>query len=121
NCSATEFSEWVSVGSFTTACNSTNVPYSENFESVTVPGMPACTMLENAGSGNNWNTYVGSGDFNTKVLNYVYNSTNPANAWFFTQGINMTAGISYRIKYDYGNASSTTYPEKLKIAYGTAA
>src|SRR5690606_11527854 len=33
NCSATEFSEWVSVGSFTTACNSTNVPYSENFES----------------------------------------------------------------------------------------
>lgn len=121
NCSATEFSEWVSVGSFTTACNSTNVPYSENFESVTVPGMPACTMLENAGSGNNWNTYVGSGDFNTKVLNYMYNSTNPANAWFFTQGINMTAGISYRIKYDYGNASSTTYPEKLKIAYGTAA
>ncbi len=121
NCSSTDFSEWVSGPAFTTACLPTNVPYAENFESVIVPALPACTKLENSGTGNNWNTYVASGDFNTKVLNYSYSTANPANAWFFTQGINMTAGISYRIQYDYGNASSTTYPEKLRVAYGTSA
>lgn len=108
--------------SFSTICGATNVPYTQDFESVTTPALPACTALENAGTGNNWTTYSpGAGSFTTKVLNYTYNSTNAANAWFYTQGINLTAGTSYRIKYIYGNASGTTYPEKLKVAYGTSA
>ncbi|MBK1895725.1 T9SS type A sorting domain-containing protein [Chryseobacterium paridis] len=107
---------------FSTICGATNVPYNQDFESVTTPALPACTSLENAGTGNNWTTYSSAGgSFNTKVLNYTYNSTNAANAWFYTQGINLTAGTSYRIKYIYGNASGTTYPEKLKVAYGTSA
>ncbi|WP_172277181.1 T9SS type A sorting domain-containing protein [Chryseobacterium sp. LAM-KRS1] len=107
--------------SFSTICGPTNIPYSQNFESVSTPALPACTSIENAGNGNNWTTYSSAGGgFNTKVLNYTYNSSNAANAWFYTQGINLTGGVSYRIKYIYGNASGTTYPEKLKVAYGTA-
>lgn len=120
--SATSTSASCTVRSFSTVCDATNVPYIQDFESVTPPALPACTATENAGTGNNWQTYSpSSGSFNTKVLNYIYNSTNAANAWFFTRGINLTAGTSYRIKYIYGNASGTTYPEKMKVAYGTAA
>lgn len=121
-CSGTDKSVWSVVAMFTTACTSTNIPYSLDFTNVTTPELPSCTSAVNYGNGNTWNTYNlnGSG-FTGNVLNYSYNSANAANTWFFTQGINLTAGMSYRIQYKYGNASAATYPEKLKVAYGTSA
>lgn len=122
SCSATVKSAWVGPVSFTTTCGVLNVPYLQNFEGVTTPALPVCTSIENIGTGNNWRTATAGGDFNTKVLNYPYHSSNNANAWFYTPGINLTAGTSYRISYIYGNASgSTIYPEKMKVAYGTTA
>ncbi|TXF77637.1 fibronectin type III domain-containing protein [Chryseobacterium sp.] len=121
-CSTTQFSTWVTAGSATTLCTATNIPYAQDFESVTTPALPACTTIQNAGTGNDWITYSpATGSFNTKVLNYTYNTANPANAWFYTQGLNLTGGTSYRLKFIYGNASGTTYPEKLKVAYGNSA
>ncbi|MEC3874407.1 fibronectin type III domain-containing protein [Chryseobacterium salviniae] len=109
------------VRNFTTACVATSVPYTQDFESVTTPAIPSCTSLENAGTGNNWTTSSPAANgFTSKTLTYVYNFSNAANAWFYTQGINLTAGVSYRIKYRYGN-NSTTYIEKLKVAYGGSA
>ncbi|MGC5745871.1 fibronectin type III domain-containing protein [Chryseobacterium sp. NFX27] len=110
------------VRNFTTVCNSTNVPYTLDFENVTTPALPACTSVVNSGSGNSWKTTTAPTGFTGKVLNYSYNSSNAANTWFFTQGINLTAGVSYRIKYKYANSSGTTqYPEKVKVAYGSSA
>lgn len=121
-CTATERSLWSQPINFTTSCLSTSVPYTLDFESVNTPAFPNCTLAVNDGTGNTWNTYnLSSNGFTGNVLNYTYNSANAANTWFFTQGINLTAGTSYRIKYKYGNASGTTYPEKLKVAYGTSA
>jgi len=120
-CDASDKSTWSAPATFTTPCNATDVPYTLDFSGVTAPALPGCTSVVNDGTGNVWNTYNlnGSG-FTGNVLNYTYNSANAANTWFFTQGINLTAGTSYRIKYKYGNASATSYPEKLKVAYGTS-
>jgi hypothetical protein len=60
--------------------------------------------------------YPGSG-FTSKALFYGYNSSNDANAWFYTNGITLTGGTSYTIAYQYGN-NSTFYTENLKVAYG---
>ncbi|MDY0930627.1 T9SS type A sorting domain-containing protein [Chryseobacterium sp. CFBP8996] len=120
----TQASSGCSERSFSTVCSSTNVPYTLDFESVTTPSLPLCTAVLNAGSGNAWKTATaptGVG-FTGKALNYSYNSSNAANTWFFTQGINLTAGVSYRIKYKYANSSGTNqFLEKLKVAYGSAA
>lgn len=122
NCNGTDKGIWTGSSSFTTACNSADVPYMLDFTGVNTPALPSCTSVVNNGTGNLWNTYnLNSSGFSGNVLNYSYNSSNAANTWFFTQGINLTAGVSYRIKYKYGNASAATYPEKLKVAYGTAA
>lgn len=120
NCGAGSLSSWSPVTSFTTPCDATSVTYTQNFESVVTPAIPACTTIQNAGTGNMWYTSANPGSgFTTNVLRYSWNGTNAANAWFFTQGINMTAGTSYRVTYKYGN-NSTFYIEKLKVSYGTA-
>lgn len=109
------------VRSFQTVCSSTGLPYTLDFESVTTPALPTCTTVINSGSGNLWKTATAPTGFTGKVLNYSYNSSNAANTWFFTQGLNLTAGVSYRIKYKYANATGTTqYPEKVKVAYGSS-
>jgi hypothetical protein len=121
-CSATSKSAWSDPVTFTTLCSSANLPYLVDFESVTTPDLPGCTMNTNMGSGNDWETSDPPSDsqgFITNVLRYHYNSSNAANAWFFTQGLNLTAGVQYTISYKYGNNSST-YAEKLKVAYGTS-
>lgn len=109
------------VRTFQTVCTSTNLPYTLDFDNVTTPALPMCTSAINSGSGNTWKTASASTGFTGKVLNYSYNSTNAANTWFFTQGINLTAGVSYRIKYKYANSSGVVYVEKVKVAYGTSA
>lgn len=105
-------------GSFATACDAVNVPYSQDFESSIVPAIPNCTTIQNAGTGNDWVTSNSPGNgFTSNTLEYDFNSSNAANAWFYTNGINLIAGTSYRISYKYGNNS--TYTEKLKVGYGT--
>jgi hypothetical protein len=120
DCGGTGLSTWVGPFSFTTTCVSSSVPYSQNFESAVVPALPSCTSQVNAGTGNLWTVESNPGyGFTTKALRYAWNATNPANVWFFTQGVNLTAGQEYKISYNYGNAG-TTFPEKLKVAYGTS-
>jgi hypothetical protein len=121
NCGAGDLSSWTIAKTFTTPCNSTNIPYIQDFESVTVPAIPGCTSIQNAGTGNNWVTSspAGTSGFNTKTLTYNYSTPNAANAWFYTQGLNLTGGTSYRLTYNYANRG--TFPEKLKVNYGNAA
>ncbi|WP_144282892.1 fibronectin type III domain-containing protein [Chryseobacterium echinoideorum] len=119
-CTTTDASNWVNV-CFATNCVAANVPYLQDFESAAVPAMPNCTSEVNVGSGNNWVIENDPGNgFTNKTLTYNYDWQNNADAWFFTNGINLTAGTLYRIKYTYGN-NSDVFVEKMKVTYGTAA
>ncbi|MBS1938393.1 MAG: choice-of-anchor J domain-containing protein, partial [Bacteroidetes bacterium] len=117
DCSGGDFSTWAGPVGFNTPCNSTNVPYLENFNTTAVGSIPAC-MSRVTVSGNPW-----------AVGNNITNQTSPAaisyydanqakNNWLFTQGLNLTAGTSYRLSYTY---LTSTYTEKLEVKYGTAA
>lgn len=119
-CAADDVSSWSEAGSFITSCINATLPYTINFENAVTPAMPSCTYIENAGSGNNWETVYNPGfGFTTKALRYSYNSVNNANAWFYTNTISLTAGTTYSVKYDFGNDGD--YAEKMKVAYGTTA
>jgi len=104
---------------FTTACEATDIPFVQDFEDTTPPAIPDCGIIENAGSGNNWEThhltYYG---FDSNVLRYKY-SENPANAWYFTRGIALEEGTNYQLIYKFGN-NANTMSEKLRVSYGTA-
>jgi len=121
-CSGSDQSIWVASSSFTTACTDTSVPYTLDFEGTANPALPSCTSNENVGTGNNWITSSTNGasyGFTTNALNYVYNSSNAANTWFYTRGINLDATKVYTITYKYGG-TGTFFAEKLKVAYGTS-
>jgi hypothetical protein len=111
---------YTSSGTFTTLCTSASVPYTQNFESVAAGSIPGCTQVVQNGTGNLWNTVNAPGaGFTSRTLQYTYNSTNPANVWYFIRALNLTGGTSYRLTYNYGN-NSTTYVEQLQVAYGNA-
>ena len=122
NCGGTDGeSTWAGPFSFFTACGIANVPYTMDFESALVPNLPNCTTLQNLGTGNLWTVASNPGSgFTTNALQYLYSLTNPANVWFYTQGVNLVAGTTYAVAFDYGS-NSTSYVEKLKVAYGTSA
>ncbi|HYC30032.1 MAG TPA: choice-of-anchor J domain-containing protein, partial [Chitinophagaceae bacterium] len=122
----------------TTLCPATNIPYVQNFETGTPPtGMPICTSLQdlngNSGpepnstggrwvvlAGNNNQTYVSP----TLSLRYLYdlaNPTRPADDWFFIQGLNLTGGQSYRLKFFFKASDGPTWTERLEVKYGTEA
>ena len=122
-CDDNSVSFWSSAATFTSLCSPLPDPlvttYSNDFGSpaTTIPTlapnltdvMPACTSRENAGLGNNWtrtngNTYYidsGFGDSYMMIYNgqYAPGNVNTANAWFFTEGINLTANTTYQISF----------------------
>src|SRR5690625_744628 len=110
------FSEPVTI---TTFCDAASVPFIQDFEDVTTPNIPACSTVEVI-DGGNWrsNTATGIG-FSGKVLQYQSDYGNdPANSWFFLQGIELEAGINYTISFGYANGTMD-FTEKLKVMYGT--
>lgn len=109
---------WVGPLAFTTLCDAVNVPYTEDFESVQQSELPACTNGANEGAGNAWQVFQSPGSgFQSFTLTYPVSFDGAANAWFYTRGINLTAGTSYTISYNYGNNG---YSEKLLVAYGNS-
>jgi subtilisin-like proprotein convertase family protein len=122
----------------TTLCNSTTIPYLQTFESSVVPGPPTCTSVEdrngNNGPGANtgggsWFTFDGAGNPQTyisptKTIRYLYdagNSLRPADDWFYLQGLSLTGGNTYRLKFFFKGSDGPTWIESLEVKYGTLA
>lgn len=121
DCGSGDLSGWVQV-SFTTLCTAVGTPYLQDFESVVTPALPLCTSRQNIGTGNDWKTTSAAYDsgFYDKYLLYEQVGLQPANAWFYTEGITLTAGTSYRMSYQYGGSSTPNYvSNKLEVKYGT--
>jgi hypothetical protein len=126
-CSGATFSTWVT-SSFTTSCTFDNIPYIMPITAVTTPALPSCTSIQNIGNLPNTWISAGAASFGTTinaaytmpVMVYVYNTTNPANDWLFTNALNLTAGTSYTLKFKYSNDLETVYPEAMEVAFGAA-
>ncbi|MDI1254788.1 MAG: T9SS type A sorting domain-containing protein [Flavobacterium sp.] len=117
--------EWAGPLKITTQCEGTDIPYLEDFETAANPGLPDCTSgIKIAAAPAEWYTsyYPGYG-FESNTLTYNGDLFTDANSWFFTRGINLTAGESYTITYRYGGASTDTffYNNSLKVMYGNEA
>lgn len=117
-CSGT-WSTWSAGSTFTTLpCLPATFPYLVDFEGITAPEFPECTSAPDAVSGSNWIIVNNPGNgFTTNTLQYT-GTTEAADAWFFTRGVELIAGTYYQINFDYGNNSDVTI-EGFAATYGT--
>jgi hypothetical protein len=118
DCGAGQFSDWAGPFYFSTPCASATVPYTEGFDGVTTPAIPACMKIQTV-SGNPWTTVAAPTGYSGNVARVSYTSSGSPDmdSWIFTQGINLNAGTSYQLLYKYGN-NSTSYAEALSVSYG---
>src|SRR5690625_5189528 len=129
-CGEDNLSNWTNAFTFATTCVATDVPFLQDFEQITPPDLPLCASIENI-NGNDWETMAGDGTgfevtsrpegFSGNSLLYRYTSfgTGISNSWYFTQGINLEAGVVYKLSYKYGS-NSLSYTEKLLVSRWTS-
>ncbi|RYE16644.1 MAG: fibronectin type III domain-containing protein, partial [Sphingobacteriales bacterium] len=122
-CSSSSSSTFSASVTFTTLCDAISVattPYTQGFESVTVPAMADCfTIVDDNSDGTKWLTATGTPRTGTKHAQISYNTNNVMNDWMFAPGITMTAGKTYDVTFYY-RSSNTTAAEKLRLKYGTS-
>ena len=120
-CGANDESLLVGPADFVSECSFTTLPYSIDFEISETTKLPLCTKVESFGNSNNWEIATNPGiGYSGNVLSYAWNPTDAANAWFYTQGLELVAGLTYQISYKYGNNNTFGTVEKMKVAYGLA-
>jgi subtilisin-like proprotein convertase family protein len=90
----------------------------ESFESATFP--PTGWSIYNNGTGNDWThntTNAGFVSQGTSSMTYYYVSTDAADAWAFSPGIQLNAGDSVLVSFDYVVASAN-WPERFRVTVG---
>lgn len=85
--------DWVYAGTFGTLCSAYSVPYLEDFNGLNGP-LPVCTSQAAPGQ---WSTNIVNGNL----------FTNTNGAMFFTKPVTLTAGVLYRLTYDYRTLTNT--------------
>jgi len=96
----------------------------EDFEGCTPPNFPSGWAVENSNSDSNSFVVDTSSTYNhtpggSKMAKYTYNITNAADDWFFTSGLSLSSGTTYRLTFWY-RARSSIFPEKLEVKIGDA-
>lgn len=128
------YSAWTQMaGTLTTLCSGVvgdYLNYFEEFSTVdpiynyTAPAIQPCHSIQNAGTGNNWyttNVASPTDGFPDEHLEYNAHASNAANAWFYTRGVQLTAGTTYQLSYLYGGSTNFSFlTNKLKVAYGSS-
>ncbi len=98
-CGGSDYSSWVTSTSFTTPCAGTALPWTENFDGVTIPAFPNCWKKENGDwttTNNSSSTYDADARSGTQFLRNSYSATNE---FVWTPGFTMTGGTAYEFKF----------------------
>ncbi len=125
SCGGGIFSAWSAGVIFTTQCASVALPYAQYFDPLEAPGfsvpnLPNCTNAVKAGAGNIWVTENANfaADFFDEHLVYNSSPSAPADSWYFTRGLQMTAGVTYRVSYIYGGTAGPGIVNQMNVAFG---
>lgn len=118
HCTAEELtSAWSSL-TFRTACTTTDVPYNGAF---TTNSVPDCYRVIDVASNGTWQSHAFTlgGYVDGHVARIGEQPGTAKDDWLITQGLNTTAGASYKLSFRR-SVISALYGERLAVYYGTA-
>jgi len=104
-----------------TTCGFYTIPYVQNFDSTPVGSAPTCFSVLNINADTNqWRTQTVNFASAPRSFQIDKNITSDMNDWFFLPGLNLTAGVSYRLKFSYNTGNTSSNSENLAVYYGTS-
>ena len=120
-CGTNDVSTWAGPFTFQTACATLAVPLAQNFDT-TPAGLvpPPCWSTQTAT--NLWRVSTSGAPVSPPhAMVTFFHTTLPKNDWFFTPGLNLTAGKTYSIEFKVRAPGWAGIAERLKVHIGTAA
>lgn len=114
------WSDWADAVTFTTdSCEATDLPYIQDFETLTPFNLVECVSWE-VNSGNFWSVNQNSvSGFDGNTLSYTPNETEDANSWYiFSGGVNILNGDKIKVSFKY--ASDGTGVENMSLFAATS-
>jgi hypothetical protein len=102
--------------SATTLCSAATVPWNEGFE---YGGPVGCGTIVDANNDYNlWLVYnssvnAHSGLYLLRIL------ANPNNDWYFSNGLQLTAGVTYEVKFWYRTSNTVGQTHQLEVKWGS--
>lgn len=104
----------------TTTCGAFSIPYFQNFDSTPVNAVPSCFVITDDNEDfNYWNVQNTSSVSNPNSIHLATNTVEDSDDWFFTAGLNLTVGVTYRLRFKYNTLSAGNYAENLRVRLGT--
>jgi hypothetical protein len=103
----------------TTTCGAYPIPYFQNFDTTPVATIPTCFTITNNNSDSvAWQVQNTLASSTPNAIHLATNNPIDSDDWFFTPGLNLTAGISYRLKFKYNTSTAGVYTENLRVRLG---
>lgn len=104
----------------TTTCGAYPIPYFQSFDTTPVAALPTCfTVSNNNADGIAWQVQNTIAASNPNSYHLATNTATASDDWFFTPGLNLLSGVTYRLKFKYNTGSAGVYSENLKIGLGS--
>ena len=123
DCGGSGTSTWAGPFTFTTPCVApviSSFPWTENFDGVSTPAIPCGWIVDNVNAdAYTWVTGSNLANSAPNSMEVRWNSAQAANDWSFTPELVLVGGQTYELSFAYAVAGSS-FPEKLKVMYGTA-
>lgn len=110
-----------STGTATTLCGAYTIPYFQNFDTTPVATLPNCyTVVNDNLDAVTWQI---QNSLAASAPNAYHLSTNTgvnSDDWFFMPGLNLTGGVTYRLKFKYNTANTGSFAENLRVRLGSS-
>ncbi len=106
----------------TTLCGFYTIPYFQNFDTTPVDDTPVCfTVSDENTDGVQWQTKNTVAASLPNSFHLTTSGPLASNDWFFLPGLQLTAGVTYRLKFSYSTLSAGLFAENLRIRLGNNA
>ena len=107
--------------SVTTFCGSFPIPYFQDFDTTPVATLPTCfTIANNNSDGVAWQVQNTLASSAPNAIHLATNTPIDSDDFFYTPGLNLTAGVSYRLRFRYNTTTGGLFSENLRVRLGTA-